>query len=65
MIFLGKCSKFPIHDGTSPILTTRIEGFNRIFACRSFLRKPDQEIGKQLLAGLLKVDEQLLHYLIV
>jgi len=58
-------AQFLIHDGTSPILTTGIEGFNRIFAYRSFLRRPDQEIGRQLLAGPLKVDEYLLHYLIV
>ena len=24
-------AQFPIHDGTSPILTAGIEGFNRIF----------------------------------
>jgi len=29
-------AKFPIHDSTSPILTVGIEGFNRIFAYRSF-----------------------------
>ena len=58
-------TKFPIRDGTSPILTAGIEGFNIIFAYRSFLRKPDQEIGRQLLASPLKVDERLLHYLIV
>ena len=38
-------AQFPIHDGTSPILTVGIEGFNRIFAYRSFLRRPAQEIG--------------------
>jgi len=58
-------AQFPIYDGTSPILTAGIEGFNRIFAYRSFMRRPDQEIGRQLLAGPLKVDERLLHYLIV
>jgi len=30
-------AQFPIHDGTSPILTAGIEGFNRIFAYRSFM----------------------------
>jgi len=58
-------AQFPINDGTSPILTTGIKGFNKIFAYRSFPRRPDQEIGRQLLAGPLKVDERLLHYLIV
>ena len=29
-------AQFPIHDGTSPILTAGIEGFNRIFAYRMF-----------------------------
>jgi len=58
-------AQFPIDDGTSPILTAGIEGFNRIFAYRSFMRRPNQEIGRQLLAGPLKVDERLLHYLIV
>jgi len=58
-------AQFPIHDGTSPIFTADIEGFNRIFAYRSFMRRPDQEIGRQLLAGPLKIDERLLHYLIV
>jgi len=43
----------------------RIEGFNIIFDYKSFLRKSDQKIGKQLLVGPLKLDEQLLHYLIV
>ena len=58
-------AQFPIYDGTSPILTAGIEGFNRIFAYRSFMRRQDQEIGRQLLAGPLKVDELLLHYLLV
>ena len=58
-------AQFPIHDGTSPILTTGIEWFNRIFAYRSFMRRQDQEIGRQLLAGPLKIDERLLHYLLV
>ena len=58
-------AQFPIHDGTSPILTAGIEGFNRIFAYRSFMRRADQEIGRQLLAEPLKIDERLLHYLIV
>jgi len=58
-------AQFPMHDGTSLILTAGIEGFNRIFAYRSFIRSPDQEIGRQLLARPLKVDEHLLHYLIV
>ena len=58
-------AQFPIHDATSPIITAGIEGFNRIFAYRSFMRRPDKEIGHQLLAGPLKVDEHLLHYLIV
>jgi len=58
-------AQFPIHDGTSPILIVGIEGFNRIFAYRSFLQRSDQEIGRQLLARPLKVDERLLQYLIV
>ena len=32
-------AQFPIHDGTSPILIAGIEGFNRIFAYRSFMRR--------------------------
>jgi len=58
-------AQFTIHDGTSPILTAGIEGFNRIFAYRSFMRRPNQEIDCQLRAGPLKIDERLLHYLIV
>jgi len=58
-------AKFPIHYDTSPILTVGIEGFNIIFAYRSFHWKPNEEIGKKLLTGHLKVDERLLHYLIV
>jgi len=58
-------AQFPIHDGTSPILIAGIEGFNKIFPYRSLMRRLDQEIGRQLLAGPLKVDECLLHYLIV
>ena len=58
-------AQFPIHDGTSPICTVGIEGFNIIFAYRSFLRRPNQEIGQQMLAGPLKIDERLLHYLII
>jgi len=58
-------AQFPIHDGTSPILTAGIEGFNKIFAYRSFMRRSDHEIGRQLLAEPLKVDERLLHYLTV
>ena len=58
-------AQFPIHDGTSPILIAGIEGFNKIFPYRSLMRRLDQEIGRQLLAEPLKVDECLLHYLIV
>ncbi|WVZ18574.1 hypothetical protein V8G54_005896 [Vigna mungo] len=43
-----------------------VEGFNRILAYRSFLKNPQQHIEqKQLLVGGLKMDERLIHYLIV
>ena len=57
-------AKFPINDAAESILHG-IDGFNRILAYQSFLRNPAQDVGRQLLAGGLKMDERLIHYLIV
>jgi len=57
-------AKFPINDATESILNG-IVGFNRILAYQSFLRNLTQDVGRQLLAGGLKMDERLIHYLIV
>lgn len=43
----------------------RLEGFNRVLAFRSFLKNPQQLINMQFLVGGLKMDERLIHYLIV
>ena len=57
-------AKFPINDDVKPILNG-FDGFNRILAYQSFLCNPTQDVGIQLLAGGLKMDESLIHYLIV
>ena len=57
-------AKFPINDVVESILNG-IAGFNRILAYQSFLRNPTQDVGGQLLTGGLKMDERLIHYLIV
>jgi len=57
-------AKFPINDAAESILNG-IDGFNQILAYQSFLRNPAQDVGRQLLAGGLKMDERLIHYLIV
>jgi len=57
-------TKFPINDVAESILNG-IVGFNRILAYQSFLRNLTQDVGRQLLDGGLKMDERLIHYLIV
>jgi len=57
-------AKFSINDATESILNG-IAGFNRILAYQSFLRNLTQDVGKQLLDKGLKIDERLIHYLIV
>jgi len=57
-------AKFPINDVAEPILNG-IDGFNRILVYQSFLRNPAQDVGRQLLVRGLKMDERLIHYLIV
>jgi len=57
-------AKFPINDATESILNG-ITGFNRILIYHSFLHNLAQDVGRQLLVGGLKMDERLIHYLIV
>jgi len=57
-------AKFLIREDVVNVLV-RIEGLNRLLAFRSFLKNPQQYIVKQLLVRGLKIDERLIHYLIV
>jgi len=54
----------PSADRTS-ILSTHIDGFNRILTYQSLLRQPDLHISKKLLAGPLTIEARLLHCLTV
>ena len=54
----------PSADRTS-ILSTHIDGFNRILTYQSLLRQPDLHISKKLLAGPLTIKARLLYCLIV
>jgi len=56
-------AKFLINDVES--ILNGITGFNRILPYQSFLCNPAQDVGRQLWAGGLKMDERLIHYLIV
>jgi len=62
---MEKCRKISLQEETTLILIAGGDGFNRILAYRSFLRTPKQDVDKKFLAGALKVDERLIHYLIV